>query len=68
MLYRELEYFESEDGSYIEVKPTIRKEENKAMKSCNKTASRIVFSLNSPLNSFFAMIDRCLIIIRSTPE
>jgi hypothetical protein len=68
MLYREREYFESEDGSYIEVSPTIRNDENMAMKSWSRTARRIVLSLISPRNSFFAMIDRCFDFIRSTPE
>jgi hypothetical protein len=45
MLYREWEYFESDDGSYIEVSPTIKNDENKAIKSCNRIARRIVFSL-----------------------
>ena len=56
MLYREWEYFDRDDGSYIEVSPTIRNEENKAIKSCNRIARRIVFSFKSPRNSFFAMI------------
>ena len=52
------EYFESEDGSYMEVSPTIKNDENRAMKSWSRTASRIVRSLKSPRNSFFAIMDK----------
>ena len=58
MLYLNLEYFERDEGSYIDVSPTIRNDENIAMKSWRSTASRIVRSLNNPRNSFFTMMER----------
>jgi len=37
------------------VSPTIRNEENMAMKTCRRMAKTIVFSDDSPKNSFFAI-------------
>ncbi len=68
MSYRKWEYPESAAGSYMDVSPTIKKDEKSAMKTCSRTARRIVFSDASPKNSFFATTATCRAFISSTPK